>query len=404
MVISKINFALAVILISFLKITVGLTHDPVLAALPKFESSISQIMEKKKIPGLAVAVVYKGKVVYIKGFGVRSIKTKEPVNKHTVFQLGSVSKAISSALILVLKRKKILHLDREVDIIPELQPGTTLRHILSHTTGFPSGGFNRLIESGTSPSIVQKKLVGLEPIAAPGEKFAYHNAVYNFLTSIIEYQTEKSFEDVLQEDLLQPLGMKSTSSTWEGYISRPNRTAAHSFISKGGAVKTKGKGKLKTKKGSRKGSGGIKQVVQVPSREEYTNFPAAGGISSSIYDMSLFLAAIMGGRQDLFPTEEMKEFITPTIHTPDQWQRTHKFRDRITKTQYCLGWRHLTYAGNPIVFHAGWIRGVSPIVAFLPDQEVGVVILQNAESGVSFRLVMQFFDWVLGLPSKQWLD
>ena len=63
-----------------------------------------------------------------------------------------------------------------------------------------------------------------------------------------------------------------------------------------------------------------------------------------------------------------------------------------------------TLGRNPIVFHAGWIRGVSPIVAFLPDEDVGVVILSNAESGGTFRLVMQFFDWVLGLPSKQWLD
>jgi beta-lactamase class C len=394
----------AAILIGLLSVTVGLANDPVMAALPKFEASISHMMEKKKIPGLAVAVVYKGKVVYIKGFGVRSIKTREPVNKNTVFQLGSVSKAISSALVLVLKRKKIIDLDEEVDIIPELQPGTTLRHIMNHTTGFPSGGFNRLIEKGASPETVQKSLVSVKPIGAPGEKFVYHNAVYNLLAQVIEYQTEKSFEDVLQEDLLQPLGMKSTSSTWEGYISHSNRTAAHSFVSSSGKVKKKEKGKSKVKKASRAKPTGIKQVVQVPSREEYTNFPAAGGISSSINDMGLFLAAIMGGRQDLFPTEEMKEFITPMIHTPDQWQRTQKFRDRITKTQYCLGWRHLMYAGNPIVFHAGWIRGVSPIVAFLPDQEVGVVILQNAESGISFRLVMQFFDWVLGLPSKQWLD
>jgi len=102
-------------LIGFLSCTIGLADDSVLAALPKLEESISHVMEKKKIPGMAVAVVYKGKVVYIKGFGVRSIKTKEPVNQHTVFQLGSVSKAISSALVLVLKQEKILHLDRPVE-------------------------------------------------------------------------------------------------------------------------------------------------------------------------------------------------------------------------------------------------------------------------------------------------
>lgn len=404
MAVPKLYPVFTMILLSLFCITAGFADDPVLAALPKFEASINRAMEKKKIPGLAVAVVYKGKIVYIKGFGVRSIKTNAPVNQHTVFQLGSVSKAISSALVLILKRKKILHLDEEVKIIPELQSGTTLRHIMNHSTGLPSGGFNRLIEKGASPAVVQKKLVELEPIGAPGEKFAYHNVVYNLITQIIEHQTGETFEAVLQQNLLRPLGMKSTSSTFEGFIGRSNRTAAHSFLSKDGEEKNKGKRKAKVKKIFQRKKSGSLQVVQVPTREEYANFPAAGGFSSSIHDMSLFLAAIMGGRQDLFPTLEMQEFITPVIHTPDQWGRTHKYRDRITETQYCLGWRHLTYAGHPLVFHAGWIRGISPIVAFLPDQEVGIVILQNAESGVSFKLAMQFFDWVLDLPSKRWLD
>jgi beta-lactamase class C len=392
------------ILIGFLTCTPGLADDPVLAALPKLEASILYAMEKKKIPGLGVAVVYKGKIVYIKGFGVRSIKTKEPVNKHTVFQLGSVSKAISSALVLVLKRKKFLYLDHPIETIPELQPGTTLRHILNHSTGFPSGGFNRLIENGTSPSQIQKKLVGLEPIGAPGEKFAYHNVVYNLLTQIIEHQTEQSFEEILQENLLRPLGMMSTSSTWEGYISRPNRMSAHSFVSSVVKEKKGGTRKLKGKKGLQLKKNGIIKVVQVPSRVEYANFPAAGGLSSSTHDMGLFMAAMMGARPDLLPAKDVKEFITPVIHTPDQWGRTQKYRDRITKTEYCLGWRQLTFGGQPLVFHAGWIRGVTPLIAFLPNQQVGIVVLQNAESGVSFRLAMQFFDQVLGLPSKPWLD
>lgn len=401
----KVYSILTTILIGVFSCTAGFSRDPVLAALPKLESNISHVMEKKKIPGMAVAVVYKGKIVYIKGFGVRSIKTREPVNQHTVFQLGSVSKAISSALVLILKREKLLHLDQPIGIIPELQSGTTLRHIMNHSTGFPSGGFNRLIENGTSPSEAQKQLANLEPIGKPGEKFVYHNVVFNLVTPVIEYQTGQSFEAVVQEKLLRPLGMQDTSSTWKGYLSHPNRMSPHSFISSGGKENKKGKGKLKGKKGLQphKKGGGI-QVVQVPNREEYTNFPAAGGFSSSIHDMGLFLAAIMGARQDLLPREEVKEFITPVIHTPDQWSRTQKYRDRITKTQYALGWRCLTFADHPLVFHGGWIRGVSPLIAFLPDQEIGIVILQNAESGVSFRVAMQFFDWVLGMSNKSWLN
>jgi beta-lactamase class C len=100
----------------------------------------------------------------------------------------------------------------------------------------------------------------------------------------------------------------------------------------------------------------------------------------------------------------LEEFIHPVIHTPDQWHRTKKHRDRITETHYGLGWRHMTFAGHPVVFHGGMLRGFSTILAFLPDQEVGIIILQNANSSLASRLSMQFFDWVLGLPSKKWMD
>ncbi|WP_410960322.1 hypothetical protein, partial [Salmonella sp. SAL4431] len=83
-------------------------------------------------------------------------------------------------------------------------------------------------------------------------------------------------------------------------------------------------------------------------RKEYADFPAAGGLSSNIHDMALFLAAIMGARPDVIPSEALDEFIRPVIHTPDQWQRTQTHRDRITETQYGLGWRHMVFAGQPL--------------------------------------------------------
>jgi beta-lactamase class C len=357
--------------------------DPTLSALPKLESLIHQTMHQKKIPGMAVAVVSKGKIIFIRGFGVRTIGKKDPINLKTMFQLGSVSKAISSTLVAILNRNQEISLDQPLDILPE----ATLRNVLSHTTGLPSAGFNALIEGGATPLEAHQKLQDATLKAEPGEMFAYHNVVYNLITGIIERQIGDSFESILQTKLFKPLQMTQTFSTWEGFMSNENRASPHIFS------KTKGK----------KGKSANKVARKAPYRQEYTNFPAAGGLSSNIHDMALFLSAVMGGRPDVVSAQDLEDFIRPLIHTPDQWARTQKYRDRITETQYGLGWRYMTFAGNPLVFHGGWIRGFSTILAFLPNQQVGIVILQNAEASTSFQLTMQFFDWVLGLPSKKWI-
>lgn len=371
-----------ILILLMLTATAYAQTDPVLLILPKLETFVQKAMHQKKIPGLAVAVVSKGKIVYMKSFGVRTLGQEDLVNQKTLFQIGSVSKPLSSTLIAILNRDQEITLDHPIEIIP----GATLRHVLSHTTGVPSAGFNALIEGGSPPSYTHQKIeetTGEEP----GKEFAYHNVAYNLLATVIESHLGTSFESTLQAKLLQPLQMTHTSSTWESFISQENRASPH--------VLQKIKGK--------KGKTLRKAMKTAPYRKEYTNFPAAGGFSSNIHDMALFLSAILGARPDVISPQDLDEFIRPIIHTPDQWQRTQKHRDRITETRYGLGWRHMIFAGQPLVFHGGWIRGFCNTLAFLPEQQIGIVILQNAESSFSNNVAMQFFDWVLGLPSKKWI-
>jgi beta-lactamase class C len=366
--------------------------DPIDSILPKFESLIQKSLNAKKIPGLAVAIVHKGKIIYIKGFGIRTVGKSEIVDQQTLFQLGSVSKAISSTLIAILAKEQVLNLEHPIDCLP----GRTLRHVLSHTTGITSGGFNRLIEQGMSPAQTIEKIKLMNVEDPPGTKFIYHNVVYNLLTNVIEQVVGASFEATLQSKLFHPLNMTRTSSTWEAFIAQENRASPHVFTSL--SAKKSKKGKKKEKKIL------TKSIAQkVPYRKEYTNFPAAGGFSSSIHDMAQFLCAVMGSRPDIISQDDLKDFIQPTIHTPDQWQRSQKHRDRISKTEYGLGWRHLIFADYPLVFHGGWIRGFCSTLAFLPEQQLGIVILQNAESSLAYNLSMQFFDWALGLPQKEWI-
>ncbi|MBM3468254.1 MAG: beta-lactamase family protein [Alphaproteobacteria bacterium] len=354
--------------------------------LSEFEALIHKSMHQKKVPGLAVAIFMDGKIIYIKGFGVRTVGRPELIDTHTVFQIGSASKAITSVLVALLKRNKILSLDHPVRTIPN----TTVRHILSHTTGIPSPGFNRLIEKGIPPDDVYKMVQKTAPNSPPGQKFSYHNVVYSLVGGIIERQCGTSFENVLQARLFKPLHMKETTATWKTFISRSNRSSVHSFVS---SIEKKGK----------KGERTVSRALKVSYRQDYANFPASAGCSSSIHDMALFLAAVLGARPDVVSPNDLDAFIQPLIHTPDQWHRSRAHRDRITKTNYGLGWPTMTFGGHHLVFHGGWIRGISSLISFIPKKKVGIVILQNAESGLPFALSMHFYDWVLGLSPKKWV-
>lgn len=359
------------------------THAAV-SSLPKLEALINTSMKQKKIPGMAVAVVSKGKIIFMKAFGLRRVGLPQSINLETLFQLGSTSKAIAATLVAVLQKERVLNLDQPLDLIP----GTTLRHILSHTTGVPSTGFNALIERGGSPLEALEKIKELTLEDTPGTKFIYHNVVYNLLTTVLEAQTGYSFESLLEVKLFKPLHMNRTFSTWSEFMDEENRASAHV---------------LKRANRKRKNKYAKKTYLPVPYRKDYTNFPAAGGMSSNIQDMAQFLKAIMGAQPDIISRQEIREFTSPIIHTPDQWHRTRKHRNRITKTEYGLGWRHMTFANQEVVFHGGWIRGFSTILAFLPKQEVGIIVLQNAESSLPFNIAMQFFDWILELPLKKWI-
>jgi CubicO group peptidase (beta-lactamase class C family) len=96
--------------------------------LPPLESLVKKTIEDRNIPGMAVAVVHNGKIIYEKGFGVRACGHKQLVDRETVFQIGSVSKPVSATLTAILCRENLLDINEPVDGIP----GATLRHILGH--------------------------------------------------------------------------------------------------------------------------------------------------------------------------------------------------------------------------------------------------------------------------------
>jgi CubicO group peptidase (beta-lactamase class C family) len=120
--------------------------------IPQLADYVVKAMQKTGVPGVAVAIVYQDKVVYLKGFGVRKAGEPAPIDADTVFQLASVSKSIASTVVAVLvSQHKVSWDDRIADIDPDFKLSNasvskkvTIRDLLSHRSGLPTSAGDEL--------------------------------------------------------------------------------------------------------------------------------------------------------------------------------------------------------------------------------------------------------------------
>lgn len=353
----------------------ALEANDIVTAVKKVEEQIEDSIQKKKIPGCAVAVVYKNHIIFINGYGLRSIGKEDKVDLDTVFQLGSVSKPIAATLAAVLEEKGYLNLENPVSqYLPNFtlnsQTSDSLKvtNILNHTSGVPRSGFNNLIETFTPYEDIKAALQKTRVITQPGFKYDYHNAMYGLISEVIESATHKNFQDALKTYLLNPLHMHETSSTFEGLFISFNHASPHTRNAKG-------------------------LVPCEPYSQGYYTVAPAGGINSSIRDMAIFLNAQLGAYPKIISGKALEKMQTPLIPT-----HSALGGGRSKNPAYGLGWRIIDYDDKKMVYHSGWVKGFTNFIAFMPEQEIGIVVLHNSDSRFARPLVTNFFNIALGLP------
>lgn len=354
-------------------------HTPnIYMVTAQFEQKLLKTMRDKHIPGCAVAIVYKNQVVFMNGYGVRTLGKPEKIDPDTVFQLGSVSKPIAATLTALLENRGSLNINDPVSRhLPNFclngvkdREAVKIKHVLNHTTGLPRAGFNHLIETFASHARIIRTLQTTHVSAPVGKRFDYHNAMYSLISEITLASTRQSFPDALNNYLLNPLNMTHTSATYSGLLKISNRASPH----------------LKTANG--------KFTVADGYSTGYYGVAPAGGINSSVRDMSTFLKAQMGGFPNVLNSNTLARLQQPLIPTPNHsLSAVNGARDKIQNSSYGLGWRIIDFNQHKLVYHGGWVKGFKNFIAFMPDHEVGIVILHNSETnGFANRLAMQFLD------------
>lgn len=354
---------------------------------------VARVMKSFDVPGLSVAIVKEGKVVWAKGYGVRKLGEPTPVDENTLFGIGSNTKAFTSAALATLvDAGKISWDDRVYERLrgfqmydPYVSHEMTIRDLLTHRSGMGLGEGDLLFwphTTFTREEIIYR-LRFMKPASSFRSRFAYDNLLYMTAGQIIPAVTGKSWEDYVREKILRPLGMHTTNLSNADFKPGDNYAWPHSKVD----------GKL-----------------QVVGFENLDNAGPAGSINSSAAEMAKWILLQLNhgkfpGREDrLFSEKQSREMWSAQTILP-AGDRTGPLAGLNSKfAAYGLGWGLRDYRGRKMVGHTGGVSGFVSRVMVVPEENLGVVILTNAESGSAFDSILyHILDSYFGLPPADWI-
>jgi CubicO group peptidase (beta-lactamase class C family) len=358
------------------------TKDKVMAALPALETMAQGMVDEDEVPGLSIAVVYRDEVVFLKGFGVREAGTGEAVDADTVFQLASLSKPIASTVVAALVGDKVSWDSRIADIDPTFQlyeaypsAQVTIRDLFAHRSGLPGNAGNELEQLGYDRDTILRRIRLVKPESSFRSKFSYSNFGLTEGAVAAAKATGMSWEDASDAKLYQPLGMSSTSSRYEDFLSRSNRASLHAMID--------GKWQAAVK---------LDPDPQSP----------AGGVSSSARDLAQWLRLVLGNGnydgEELIKTNAIAQTHLPLMQRGKSPSGGWSF--------YGLGWNVEYGRYGEVWSHAGaFSHGARTIASLIPAEQLGIAVLSNGfPTGVPDGLADTFFDLVLtGQPTRDWV-
>ena len=348
------------------KIEKGIPEDAVPTASSAFTQAIDryfmQAVNNGQILGAAVAIVSQDGLVYQSGYGRRSAQSNVPIDEHTVFRIGSLSKSVTGVLMGTLVDQEILGWEDKVsERLPNFQLSDpdharqiTLRHLLSHSSGMPYHTYTNLVEAGLSLEEITKELDSVEDLQPLGQIFSYQNAVFALSGEMAQDASGQDMRTLLQKNLFEPLGMQDASADYTSIMAEENKAVPH--------------------------KGGQGQWWPASINEKYYNAIGAGGINASISDMAEILYLMLGQRADVIEPATLEKITTPQIATRDKYRYYHKWDDH-QESFYGMGWRihHFDHPDgrDTLMHHGGYVNGFRSEIAISKKSGVGICVLFN---------------------------
>jgi CubicO group peptidase (beta-lactamase class C family) len=324
---------------------------------------ILQAMERWQVPGMSVAVIKDGKVIHLKGYGVRELGKPELVDENTVFAIASNTKAFTGTALAILEAEGKLKLtDKIVNYFPDFKlyddkfsSSVNIIDVLSHRMGF--GTFHGdFFTWGTKFS--RKELIEYLRYVIPVYEFrtgyGYNNTGFVIAGEIIPIVTGISWDDFIKERFFVPLEMTRSVTKTEELNKLDNKAIPHSFDYNF-------------------------RMTPLPYNK-VDNLAACGGIYSSAKDIANWI--MMQLNVGLFNGKQVveKTVLNKTL-TPQNIYRIPVYNPKNPVSRhflaYGLGWYMQDYRGKLMIEHSGGYDGMVSRTSFMPEINAGVVILNN---------------------------
>ncbi len=368
------------------------------ADLQDLDAYVERVREQFDVPGIAVAIVKDDRVVFERGYGVRRLGEPAKVDAHTQFAIASNTKAFTAASISILADEGKLELDdRVIDHLPWFRmsdPYITremrVRDLLAHRSGLGLGAGDLLFWPTTSYSTreVAERLRDVPISGGFRERYAYDNILFGVAQLVIEQASGMSYEQFLRTRVFGPLGMTETRFNADAIRPGDNVATGHAKFD-------------------------FKDLRPVPTLT-WSNVSGAGGIYSSVHDLSKWMrvqldgGVISGEGQDakrLFSEDRQREMWSvltpipvPKPSVPELAAATPNF------SGYGEGWFLSDYRGRKLAWHTGGWPGMVSRLTLVPGEKLGVVVLTSAEVGSAFNAItMRVLDAYLGAPRTDWV-
>ena len=341
--------------------------------LAKLETYIVDSMELFDVPGLAIAIVKDGEIVYAEGFGVRELGSDEPVTPETLMLIGSTTKTMTTLLMAQLVDAGLMDWDTPVvDIMPEFAVADpeitrtiTMQNMVCACTGVPRRDFELIFNAHElSAEDIIESLADFEFFTGFGEAFQYSNqmvATGGYLAALAAGGGYgKLYEDYLtlmQENIFDPIGMNNTTFSFDEAIESGNYAIPHA-------------------------SNLVMEYSSITLGEEESFLAPivpAGGAWSNVMDMALYLVTELNTGVTLDG-----ERIVSTENLAKTWEPQIAITNDMS---YGLGWIVGDYKGTSVIEHAGNTLGFSSEMVFLPEANLGIIILANQQGSVANQMV-----------------
>lgn len=351
---------------------------------PDLQKAVGVIEEKVEarrkelgIPGIGLAIVKDGEIIFMKGFGYKDFERKIPVTADTQFAIGSSSKAFTALSVLMSQDEGKLSLDESPKKYlpyfkindPEIDKNIRVRDLMAH-----SSGLNRTDLSWITGKLTRGEIIRVageaKPMAKLREKFFYQNVMFVAAGEIVSQVQRTPWEKFVPERIFKPLGMNGSTMSFKEMQKAKDYSFGYDY------------------------NFDTKETRKLPLRD-IDEIAPAGSINSSARDMTKWLNFVLD-RGEINGKKLISE------KSFDEWTKTQMKISPDGKFGYGLGWFIQDWNGMKVVQHGGNIDGFNALVAMIPEKKLGFVMLTNVSgSSLGGELMPIVWENVLGNPAAK---